>query len=846
MKTLRRAGSAGSTPLVTSLLLLLVQCLSAAELHVPSGYRTISAAVDTADPGDIIRIAAGEYYEQILITNKPDLTLEGEEGTVLNAFYCDDIDCGDFTIMERILESFGAATYPIIGIYNSKVTLRNLTINGNELGDFYPSALFGVVFRGAGGRVENCTIRGFRGSGSTEARGINLVNFVSLDTPAVEMQVVGSTFENNNLALGLIGDTTTAAAGNLRVRCTVSGNQFKGVGASVMPALGVYISTGVSGLLSSNVFHDYAYNGAVTDFAAGILAHDISGGSRGTYLPLQPLRFIGNTFINSDHGLFFAVGNNCQVVSNTFVGVGNGWRRWGALTLSGNNVLVAHNSFSNTPIAIELFGGEANNNVSRGNATNTRLFTNRFERVYLPWRVQPLVAGLVEQGNEIMEWEPPVRELRVPSEFSTIQKAVNAAAPGDTIRIAAGDYREQIAIGNKIELTIVGEPGTKIHAQSGMTEVLKPFGWLFFPALGAFRTDITIRNLAFEGHQLGSEYTQLLGIFAQAANLRVENCTFNGFSGPDAGVYNAAGIRVQNGIATGSDVVEVDIFNSTFSQNEIAMHLRGEPVNNPTLLRTIFTVEGNTVSGMGPSGGPYDGITVRNGATGVIQANIISNHVYSGDGPAFSSGIAAYDDNAKTRNGFLKLYPIRIEGNRFVNNDEHVVLIGANNSEVLNNIFDGTGDSASRWGALALSGTDIHVRDNNFSRMRAGIVTLGKEALFTAWPEVPLALNAKVSGNWFCEVAEPVEIRSGAVGTDVVESGDCSARSLVGWATNAPSTLKVRSWQGKNAIIETSTNLRDWTRVQTNQMDLPVTDVGLATDQSAPVAGFYRSVIGSQ
>src|SRR5688572_30028792 len=55
-------------------------------LSVPEEYPTIQGAIDAAPSSSvIIQIAAGDYYEQLLISNKVSLILAGEPGTVLHA-----------------------------------------------------------------------------------------------------------------------------------------------------------------------------------------------------------------------------------------------------------------------------------------------------------------------------------------------------------------------------------------------------------------------------------------------------------------------------------------------------------------------------------------------------------------------------------------------------------------------------------------------------------------------------------------------------------------------------------------------------------------------------------------
>src|SRR5436190_11705771 len=77
--------------------------------------------------------------------------------------------------------------------------------------------------------------------------------------------------------------------------------------------------------------------------------------------------------------------------------------------------------------------------------------------------------------------------LNVPANYSTIQAAVNAAASGDEIQIAAGVYHEQIVVSRK-NLTITGQPGTIIQAWDGMVHS-RNFRWYIL--FEFFSSDVT-------------------------------------------------------------------------------------------------------------------------------------------------------------------------------------------------------------------------------------------------------------------------------------------------------------------------------------------------------------------
>lgn len=441
-------------------------------------------------------------------------------------------------------------------------------------------------------------------------------------------------------------------------------------------------------------------------------------------------------------------------------------------------------------------------------------------------RIRSLVAGVVITLGPLPG--ALAADLFVPSEYATIQAAVDAAAPGDRIRIAAGDYYEQILIMDKTNLTLAGEsgePASVIHAFSGMTAIfanLIPESSDVIPILGMLRSEVLVTNLTFDGAALDDLYppSRLRGIAVFGSAGRVENCTVKEFRGATGGF--ARGISTFNPISLGTPILAVSVLNSTFVNNARSILMTGDPAFNPALLRTTFSVEGNHFVGVGPTGSMENiGLLVWAGAAGEVRANTMTAFNYPEASTPTRAAILHRDSQYPTR-GFLPMQPVRYEGNTFSNNDDHLVLMGANGSQVVNNIFHGSGPRGPRWGGLDVSGTNIVVENNNFSAVATGIFLFGDDVSLNG-RIISAASNVSLNNNWFCEVPTPLSIRSGA--TDIQDQGSqtCPFRPMLQSIskTGSSATLALRSWHAQPVVLESSTDLRNWSPIYTNIMALP-------------------------
>jgi hypothetical protein len=356
----------------------------------------------------------------------------------------------------------------------------------------------------------------------------------------------------------------------------------------------------------------------------------------------------------------------------------------------------------------------------------------------------------------------------------SIQAAVNAAASGDTINIHAGVYEEQIVISNK-NLSLVGEEGAILKAPAGMTRSLAPFTTRR-AVLGIVLSEANVSGLAFDGNHSGEANPRLTGVYYLASNGTLSDCSFQDFRKVVRTVAFAEIACIAGNLtSTGARIItHVEVLDNTFSGNEANIVMIGDDLSPLTaaMLRQTFLVEGNSVIGSGPDAGVFEaGIRVTVGASGVIRNNNIRDFLSVTQnpvlGPIGSVGVMVFDTsgvgNPPSRpNGPVVAQPVRVEGNRLVNNAVGVSLFVADGSMAVNNRIEGgpVGTDLANVGGIGLSGNNVGAIRNRISNNPVGVTLFANPTLGTA-------NNPAVIKNRICGSAIPIDIQPGVIGAEL-------------------------------------------------------------------------------
>ena len=248
--------------------------------------------------------------------------------------------------------------------------------------------------------------------------------------------------------------------------------------------------------------------------------------------------------------------------------------------------------------------------------------------------------------------------------LATIQAAINAAATGDTINVAAGSYAG-FSVSGKTNLTIQGtgtgqtliEPTTLIATGVGHKYTANMLASVFVNnSTGITLSGMTIKSTSATPGSGGADAI----VFWNASTGTISNSAVQG-------IYTINGVQTGQGIAVDGGTTTLALTNTSVSgfQKNAIDAVDGNGVTTPGDI--TITISGGSFSGAGPTSAiAQNGIMFWNRGGGTVDGSIsgatISGFQYTGTS-ASASGLLLY--------GLGTGASVSVSGNTFSNNDVH-------------------------------------------------------------------------------------------------------------------------------------------------------------------------------
>jgi parallel beta-helix repeat protein len=217
------------------------------------------------------------------------------------------------------------------------------------------------------------------------------------------------------------------------------------------------------------------------------------------------------------------------------------------------------------------------------------------------------------------------KTLHVPSEYSTIQRAIDAAREGDTITIAAGAYREQ-------GLEVFG--GLTIEGEDAESTIIRGFGNedVISPPYDSDSTKtIVIKRVTIENGANGiyssSDILQLTdcivqnnnsaGIYLYESVATISDCTIANNSGDG---IRGGRVTISNSVIKDNTKDGIYGYNATMT-NTIIANNTGDGIDCDTLDMSYCTIYGNDdgIWALDSSGTVQNSIIAMNNGYGVFE-----------------------------------------------------------------------------------------------------------------------------------------------------------------------------------------------------------------------------------
>lgn len=220
--------------------------------------------------------------------------------------------------------------------------------------------------------------------------------------------------------------------------------------------------------------------------------------------------------------------------------------------------------------------------------------------------------------------------IYVPGDYDTIQEAINAAGPGDTIMVAVGEY-DAFMVAGKTNISIIGTEGATVTT-ANLIESLPVVGDAWVMAAVYYSVSINIEGINFDGAGVSGE--NVVGIAYVDSTGRIANPTVENIIATNLGAgvaiigYVGTSVVDLSGVTADYSDVGVIIFNAeanlagcTITGMDAGI-LVGWPFEDGFNPSTV-TIQGSTIADN------YEGIYVCDDST--LEAhfnNIVGNTDY--------------------------------------------------------------------------------------------------------------------------------------------------------------------------------------------------------------------------
>jgi nitrous oxidase accessory protein NosD len=335
-------------------------------------YTTIQAAVNAAQPGDVIRVCPGTYPEQVTITMA--LTLRADNGVVVNP-----------ATTQTVIDVAGTEAIAFVFVVQgANVDIDGFIVDGtnNALTECSPR-LVGILYENASGHIRHNAVRHMNLGGSPTVNGCQSGNGIEVESASGSSSDV--TVNDNSIWDYQKNGITGNESGT---QITADGNAVTGIGPTTGAAQnGIQIGFGAGGTLTNNTIADNVWSSctsptACTANATGILIFESDGvivrnnslatNQVGIYVGGDNSRIAANTIANSVTLVGVAlVGNDNAVLRNTFTHADQA-----GIYIQGNSNRVMANEITDASVGILTVSGSTGNTVS-GNTFHADLVTTQ-------------------------------------------------------------------------------------------------------------------------------------------------------------------------------------------------------------------------------------------------------------------------------------------------------------------------------------------------------------------------------------------------------------------------------------------------------------------------------------